>query len=91
MGPTATKKERTSLAATQNVQPRKSPTSPAARTATTQQRTSLPAVHTAEPQRATVTEDEIRFRAYEIYLQRGGESGDEFNDWIQAEQELRGD
>jgi hypothetical protein len=31
---------------------------------------------------------EIRNRAYEIYLRRGGEPGDELLDWFQAEQEL---
>jgi hypothetical protein len=33
-------------------------------------------------------EQEIRNRAYEIYLQRGAESGDEAQDWFQAEREL---
>jgi Protein of unknown function (DUF2934) len=33
-------------------------------------------------------EDEIRRRAYEIYLQRGGEPGREIDDWLQAEREL---
>lgn len=32
--------------------------------------------------------DEIRLRAYEIYLQRGGLPGDEFDDWLLAEREL---
>ena len=31
---------------------------------------------------------EIRDRAYEIYLQRGAESGDDAQDWFQAEREL---
>jgi hypothetical protein len=33
-------------------------------------------------------EQEIRNRAYEIYLQRGAESGDDAQDWFQAEREL---
>ena len=33
-------------------------------------------------------EQEIRFRAYEIYLQRGGQPGSELEDWLQAEREL---
>jgi hypothetical protein len=33
-------------------------------------------------------EEEIRARAYEIYLQRGGQPGDEVEDWLQAEREL---
>jgi len=34
------------------------------------------------------TEAQIRQRAYEIYLKRGGQSGHETNDWLQAEYEL---
>ena len=33
-------------------------------------------------------EQEIRIRAYEIYLQRGGQPGSELEDWLQAEREL---
>ena len=33
-------------------------------------------------------EQEIRNRAYEIYLQRGGQPGDELSDWLRAEREL---
>ena len=33
-------------------------------------------------------EQEIRIRAYEIYLQRGGQPGSELEDWLQAEHEL---
>ena len=33
-------------------------------------------------------EQEIRNRAYEIYLQRGEQPGDELGDWLQAEGEL---
>ena len=35
-------------------------------------------------------EQRIRERAYEIYLQRGGGDGAELEDWLQAEEELRG-
>jgi Protein of unknown function (DUF2934) len=35
-------------------------------------------------------EEEIRRRAYEIYLGRGGETGHETEDWLQAERELMG-
>ena len=34
--------------------------------------------------------DEIRRRAYEIYLERGGQPGGELDDWLQAERELEG-
>jgi hypothetical protein len=33
-------------------------------------------------------EEEIRGRAYEIYLERGAQSGFELEDWLQAEREL---
>ena len=35
------------------------------------------------------TADAIGRRAYEIYLERGGEPGHELEDWLQAERELR--
>ena len=34
-------------------------------------------------------EDEIRLRAYEIYLERNGSPGDEHQDWLTAEREIR--
>lgn len=34
--------------------------------------------------------DEIRVRAYELYLERGGLGGNEVEDWLKAESELRG-
>jgi hypothetical protein len=34
-------------------------------------------------------EEEIRRRAYEIFLERGPDPGDELSDWLQAEDELR--
>jgi hypothetical protein len=33
-------------------------------------------------------EQEIRDRAYEIYLQRGAQAGSHLEDWLQAEGEL---
>ena len=33
-------------------------------------------------------EEQIRRRAYELYILRGNESGDEIEDWLQAEAEL---
>ena len=33
--------------------------------------------------------EEIRLRAYEIYLERGGLPGNELDDWLQAERELQ--
>jgi hypothetical protein len=34
------------------------------------------------------SEDEVRFRAYEIYVSRNREPGHELDDWLQAEREL---
>lgn len=34
------------------------------------------------------TEDEIRLRAYEIYLARASREGDALGDWLEAEAEL---
>lgn len=45
----------------------------------------------ASPQSRTAknpTQEEIALRAYQIYLERGGAPGNEFEDWIQAEREL---
>jgi hypothetical protein len=36
----------------------------------------------------SIREQEIRNRAYEIYLQRGAQPGYEVEDWLQAEREL---
>ncbi len=36
----------------------------------------------------TPSREEIRHRAYEIYLERGGLPGNELDDWLQAEREL---
>jgi hypothetical protein len=39
-----------------------------------------------------VPEEEIRRRAYEIYLERGEQPGCDLDDWLQAEREMqRGD
>lgn len=35
------------------------------------------------------SDEEIRRRAYEIYLERNGFGGNELDDWLQAEAELR--
>lgn len=33
-------------------------------------------------------QEQIRLRAYELYEQRGGEDGRDFDDWLQAESEV---
>jgi Protein of unknown function (DUF2934) len=35
-----------------------------------------------------VADEQIRLRAYEIYLERGEQPGRELDDWLQAEREL---
>jgi hypothetical protein len=39
--------------------------------------------------RPAPSEDEIRARAYHLYLERGGRDGADFDDWLIAEAELR--
>lgn len=46
-----------------------------------------PASATAPP--AEPSADDIRRRAYERYLERGGGHGRHFDDWLEAERELR--
>jgi hypothetical protein len=48
-----------------------------------------------EPARARETpiaalplEERIRRRAYQLYIERGNQSGSELDDWLQAEKEL---
>jgi len=36
----------------------------------------------------SITEEHIRERAYEIYIERGGADGHAADDWLQAEIEL---
>jgi hypothetical protein len=55
------------------------------RTVPTGQRTSTRQTATAQP-----TYDQIRRRAYELYVARKGAPGNPDADWRQAEQELRG-
>ena len=46
------------------------------------------AVEEREMLQRSTREEEIRNRAYEIYLQRGAQPGCELEDWLQAEREL---
>jgi len=43
----------------------------------------------SEPPRQGPDEEEIRIRAYHRYLERGGGHGMDFEDWLEAERELR--
>ncbi len=46
------------------------------------------AMATKPRSKATPTQEQIRARAYEIYLRRKGGPGDAMSDWKQAEREL---
>jgi hypothetical protein len=59
------------------------------RIATQQQRTPPPATQKVELKRPTITEDDVRLRAYKLYLMRGSNPADEVGDWLRAERELR--
>jgi hypothetical protein len=43
----------------------------------------------ASAKTAAPIEEEIALRAYEIYLERGKTDGNDVDDWLQAEYELR--
>jgi hypothetical protein len=55
----------------------------------TQQWSPLSVNQRIEAPQPTVTEDNVRGRAYELYLKRGRNRGDQLWDWLQAERELR--
>src|ERR1700684_4550771 len=51
-----------------------------------------PSLEVAGEERSVITsacEQEIRRRAYELYLERGEEPGRDLEDWLQAERELK--
>ena len=46
--------------------------------------------HAKETQIETLPlEERIRHRAYELYVERGNQSGSEIDDWLQAEDEIQ--
>jgi hypothetical protein len=47
-----------------------------------------PGTEIEERDQHSTREEEIRRRAYEIYLERGAQPGLELEDWLQAEGEL---
>jgi Protein of unknown function (DUF2934) len=50
--------------------------------------TSAQAATVEVPVGNSAPDEEIRRRAYEIYLERGEQQGRELDDWLQAEREL---
>ena len=91
MGRTAAAKQRTPFPTTQNPKLKQPTITEAGHKATTHNEVISPSTQTVEPKRPNITEDEVRLRAYEIYLERGANPGDEVRDWIQAERELLAD
>jgi DUF2934 family protein len=47
-----------------------------------------PAPAKERPKKTLSLEERIRRRAYELYVQRGNQSGSELDDWLQAEEEF---
>jgi hypothetical protein len=41
------------------------------------------------PSEPEPTDDDIRVRAYHRYLERGGNHGADFDDWVEAEKDLK--
>ena len=57
----------------------------------TSRQSTQPSTESGNEERPVVNparEDEIKRRAYEIYLERGEEPGRDLEDWLQAEREL---
>ncbi len=65
---------------------------PAAEQRPAQQSTRGEPVSRGEQQmsRRQVSREDVEKRAYEIWKERGGEHGKDWDDWIRAEQELNG-
>jgi len=54
----------------------------------TSMKTAPPAEEAKRVMRGEPTTEQIRNRAYEIYVSRGNAPGDELQDWLLAEREL---
>jgi len=48
----------------------------------------MPAPAPAKEPAPLPLEERIRLRAYELYIERGNESGSELDNWLQAEEEI---
>lgn len=68
----------------------KKPAVPAPAVTTTPVRNTVvpPKAPVAAPAKKIVTQDQIALRAYEIW--KSGKGGSEYDNWVRAEQELRG-
>jgi hypothetical protein len=54
----------------------------------TSRKTARPPAQPKTRQELGITEEQVRCRAYQIFLRRNGAPGDPFGDWILAEHEL---
>ena len=72
--------------------PSSTPPAPRKRAATTK-KPNGEAASTAAPSSVAVAPDpsdeDIRVRAYHRYLERGGSDGADFDDWVEAEKDLK--
>ena len=68
-------------------------TTPSTRRRTTRKDADTPELTTNNgqlgPTDVDPTEDDIRLRAYHRYLERGGGHGADFDDWLEAERDLK--
>jgi Protein of unknown function (DUF2934) len=71
--------------------PRRAPSSSRSATSTSVQEAAEAADMGDAPEQteAAPSEDDIRTRAYHRFLERGGGHGQHFDDWIQAERDLK--
>ena len=71
--------------------PRRAPSSSRSTTSTSVQEAAEAADMGDAPEQteAAPSEDDIRTRAYHRFLERGGGHGQHFDDWIQAERDLK--
>lgn len=51
-------------------------------------RTARPSAQPKTREELGITEEQVRNRAYQIFLRRNGAPGDPFGDWVLAEREL---
>lgn len=91
MGRTATQPKQSLLPPTQKIERMPPAITENNHTPAITQRTPLPITRKVEQKQSTIAEDDVRLRAYEIYLERGAIPGDEVTDWLQAERELLAD
>ncbi len=66
------------------------PTTTRTGTRSTQTQTRTRTTTTERTPTAQPTQEQIRIRAHQIFLARGGTPGNPVSDWLQAEQELKG-